>query len=91
MLDSSVLLPVVQNGLVERNVFILRDVISFSHPDGLQTVEMLPLVAHLLDLFCLLLFFASSSSNSSTFGFLDGGSPPDGGSFPSPKAQTKSG
>ena len=55
VLDGSVLLPVVGEGLVEGSVLVLGDVVGLAHPDGLHGVEVLPLVADLLDLLGLLL------------------------------------
>merc|ERR1712176_1753006 len=54
VLDGGVLLPVVGDGLVERSVLILGDVIRLAHPDGLHVVEVVPLMADLLDLLGLL-------------------------------------
>ena len=55
VLDGGVLLPVVGEGLVEGSVLVLGDVVGLAHPDGLHGVEVLPLVADLLDLLGLLL------------------------------------
>ena len=55
VLDGGVLLPVVGEGLVEGGIFVLGDVVGLAHPDGLHGVEVLPLVADLLDLLGLLL------------------------------------
>ena len=54
MLDSEVLFPIVGEGLVERGILILGDVVGLSHPDGLGLVELLVLVGDLL--YLLLLF-----------------------------------
>mmetsp|Transcript_10838 Transcript_10838/g.15869 ORF Transcript_10838/g.15869 Transcript_10838/m.15869 type:complete len:291 (-) Transcript_10838:552-1424(-) len=56
MLYGSMLLPVIRNRFVERNILILGNIVSLPHPDGLQTVEVIPFVTDLLDLFHLLLF-----------------------------------
>mmetsp|Transcript_10428 Transcript_10428/g.14739 ORF Transcript_10428/g.14739 Transcript_10428/m.14739 type:complete len:504 (+) Transcript_10428:193-1704(+) len=58
MLDRSVFFPIVRNGLVKGNVFILSNIISLTHPDGLQVVQVLPFVADLLDLLGLLLLLS---------------------------------
>ena len=55
VLDGSMLLPVVGNGLVEGGIFVLGDIIRLAHPDGLHVVEMLPFVADLLDFLGLFL------------------------------------
>mmetsp|Transcript_1825 Transcript_1825/g.3298 ORF Transcript_1825/g.3298 Transcript_1825/m.3298 type:complete len:301 (+) Transcript_1825:1307-2209(+) len=58
MLHSCMLFPVVGDRLVERYIFILCDIIRLAHPDGLHVVEVLPLMADLLDLLGLLLLLS---------------------------------
>mmetsp|Transcript_3790 Transcript_3790/g.8089 ORF Transcript_3790/g.8089 Transcript_3790/m.8089 type:complete len:555 (-) Transcript_3790:561-2225(-) len=55
VLYSSMLLPVVGDGLVKGSVFVLRDIIGLAHPEWLHVVEVLPLVANFLDLLGFLL------------------------------------
>lgn len=57
VLDTEVVLPVVGEGLVERGVLLLGDVLGVASPDGLLLVELLLLNAGLLDLLGLLLLF----------------------------------
>jgi hypothetical protein len=56
VLDCCVFLPVIGDGLVKGNIFVLCDLVRFAHPNGLGVVEMLPLVADLLDFLGLLFF-----------------------------------
>mmetsp|Transcript_18346 Transcript_18346/g.42100 ORF Transcript_18346/g.42100 Transcript_18346/m.42100 type:complete len:310 (-) Transcript_18346:113-1042(-) len=55
MLDGCVVFPVVGDGLVKGNVFVVGDFVGLAHPDGLQTVQVFPFVADFLDLLGLLL------------------------------------
>mmetsp|Transcript_10955 Transcript_10955/g.26530 ORF Transcript_10955/g.26530 Transcript_10955/m.26530 type:complete len:310 (+) Transcript_10955:1298-2227(+) len=48
------LFPVVGDGLVESDIFVLGDFVGLAHPDGLGVVQVLPFVADLLDLLGLL-------------------------------------
>ena len=79
VLAREVVLPVVGERLVERRVFLLRDVRRVARPEGLGLVELLLLGRRLLDLLGLLLrgsveskaaarAFLSSSSTSSILG-----------------------
>merc|ERR1719223_298128 len=55
MLHGSVFLPVIGNRFVKGNIFVLSYIIRLAHPDRLHAVEVLPLVADLLDFLGLLL------------------------------------
>ena len=54
VLDSGMFLPIVGDGLVERNVLVLGNLVGLSHPDRLHVVQVFPFVADLLDLLGLL-------------------------------------
>jgi hypothetical protein len=49
-----VLFPIVGEGLVERRVLVLGDIIGLAHPDGLGLIESFVLVRNLLDLLLIL-------------------------------------
>merc|ERR1712066_126889 len=57
VLHGEVVLPVVGEALVEGSVLLVGHVLALAHPQGLVLVQLLPLVAHLLDLLGLLLLF----------------------------------
>ena len=54
VLDSKMILPVVSERLVERSIFLLRNVTRVTRPDGFRLVELFVDLTLLLDLLCLL-------------------------------------
>merc|ERR1719265_1448788 len=57
VLHRKMVLPIVREGLVERGVFLIRDVLGLPHPQGLVLIQLLPFMRYLLDLLGLLLLF----------------------------------
>ena len=54
VLDGSMLLPIITDGLVEGRVLVLGDIVGLAHPEGLHVVEVFPFVGDFLDFLGLL-------------------------------------